>query len=265
MGKKKPFSEALLEFIRANPGVIFTLTPQQLAERIGSSLGEAEAYYQGVAQEKQRLARQDEEARIQAAEADVLTYIPSSQQVRVLYYPRLGEVKITSTYQRKRKYARAEEGWRQDRGPDAVLLSPQDSSEIGIYLSGLQPHLREVQARLATEPEPPEPEVPETYIPVVHPPDRMRLSDFARRHGISATQAVKYFEKHVITGEREPDRSGWSSSKTVDSVIIYAQGQRDAWQQLHELPGFKSCPQCPHEREDDDEGTPEQSTSSEEA
>lgn len=262
MGKKQPFAEALRTFIQANPGVIFTLTPQQLAERTSYTLAEAKAYYQGIAQEKQRLAQQAEEARMQAAEADVLTYVPSSQNAHILYYPRLGEVKITSTYRRKRKYTRAEEGWRQEREPDAVLLSPQDSIEIGIYLSGLQPHLREVQARLAAEPEPSEPEVPETYIPVVAPPDRMRLADFARRHGISATQAVKYFDRHEIAGEREPSPYG---SKTVDSVIIYAHGQQDAWQHLHALPGFQSCPQCPHEVDDDDESTHKQSPSSEEA
>jgi hypothetical protein len=142
-----------------------------------------------------------------------------------------------------------------------VLLSPQDSIEIGIYLLGLQPHIREVQARLAVEPEPPEPEVPETYIPFVAPPDRMRLADFARRHGISATQAVKYFDRHEIAGEREPSPYG---GKTVDGVIIYAQGQRDAWQVLHELPGFQRCPQCPHELEEDDGDMLEQSPSSEE-
>lgn len=260
MSKNKPFTEALLAFIQANPGVIFTLTPEQLAEQIGTSLGEARAYYQGIAQEKRRLAQQAEEARIHEAEAEIITYIPSSQKVHVLYYPQLGEVKMMSTYQRKRKYPQEEKGWRQDREPDAVLLSPQDSIDIGIYLSGLQPHIRDTQTRLAAEPEPPEPKVPETYIPFVAPPDRMKLSNFARRHGISATHAVKYFDRHEIAGEREPGPYG---GKTVDGVVIYSQGQCDAWQQLHELPGFQSCPQCPHELEDDDGGTSEQSPLSE--
>ncbi len=145
-----------------------------------------------------------------------------------------------------------EERWGNKRENASVLLSPQDSIEIGIYLSGLQPHIRDTQARIAAEPAPPEPELPETYLPPLTPPDRMRLSDFARTHGISATEAVKYFDKHLIAGER--DRNSFSySGKTVDSVLIYTQGKRDAWQQLHDLPGFRSCPQCPHEVEEDDE------------
>lgn len=260
MSKKKPFSQALLEFVQANPGVIFTLTPEQLAEQTGYTLKEAQEYYRGIAAEKQRLAAEAEKERIGAAEAEVITWMPPSQCVRVLYYPRLGEVRIESTYQRKRKYAQDDEDegwdWRKDRqNVDTVLLPPQDSIDLGIYLSGLQPHIRETQARLASEPEPPEPELPETYIPYVTPPDKMRLSEFARTHGISATEAVKYFEKHLIAGEREQNPRSLSNSKTVDSVIIYAQGQYEAWQQLHTLPNFQNCPQCPHAVEVDEEAS----------
>jgi hypothetical protein len=250
MAKKKPFSEALLEFVRDHPGVIFTLTPEQLAEHTGYSLAEARDYYQAIAAEKRRRAQQEEEARMHAVEADIVTYIPSSQKVRILYYPQLGEVKIESTYQRKRTYPKKEQGWA-DRDTNVVLLSPQDSIEIGIYLSGLQPHLRDTHARIASAPEPTEPDLPETYLPPLTPLDRMRLSDFARQHGISATQAVKIFDRHVIAGEREQNSSPWPS-KTVDSVIIYSQGKRDAWQHLHTLTGFQSCPECPHETEKDE-------------
>ncbi len=260
MAKKKPFSAALLEFVKANPGEIFTLTPEQLAERTGYSIDEAQDYYDGIAAEKRRRAEQEEDARMRASEADVITYIPSSQNVRIMYYPHLGEVKIESTYQRKQKYAQKDERWENKRDTMSVLLSPQDSIEIGIYLSGLQPHIRDTQAKLASEPEPTEPELPETYLPPLTPPDKIRLSDFARTHNISATEAVKYFDKRLIAGERERNAYNWSS-KTVDSVIIYSQGKRDAWQHLHGLPGFHSCPQCPHEVE---EGEEEASTLSEE-
>jgi hypothetical protein len=48
----------------------------------------------------------------------------------------------------------------------------------------------------------------------------------------------------------------------VDSVLIYSQGKRDAWLHLHEFAGFRSCPQCPHEVEEDEEAsTPYQSSS----
>ena len=204
MPKKKHFSEALLEFIQSNPGEISTLTPEQLAERTGYSLYEARDYYQGIAAERQRRAAQEEEERMQAAAADVITYIPSSQNVRVLYYPLLGEVKIESTYQRKRKYTRERDAWDERRNTPSVLLSPQDSIEIGIYLSGLQPHIRDTQAKRALEPEHTEPELPETYMPRLTPLDRITLADFARMHGISATEAVKLFDKHLIAGEREP-------------------------------------------------------------
>ncbi len=209
MTKKQPFSEALLAFIKANPGEIFTLTPEQLAERTGYTLEETREYYQGIAAEKQRRAAQEEEARMHAVEADVITYIPSSQHVRVTYYPQLGEVKIESNYQRERKYTQEEVRLFKRQEMASVLLSPQDSIEIGIYLSGLQPHIRDTQARIAVEPAPTEPELLETYLPPLTPPDRIKLADFARLHGISATEAVKYFDKHLIAGERERTRSGW--------------------------------------------------------
>lgn len=254
MTKKPPFSEALLAFIKANPGAIFTLTPEQLAERTGYTVEETREYYRGIAAEKQRRAAQEEEARMRAMETDIITYIPSSQHVRVLYYPQLGEVKIESTYQRERKYPQEQEEvrWLNRSNTPSILLSPQDSIEIGIYLAGLQPHIRDTQARIAGEPAPTEPELPETYLPPLTPSDRMKLADFARMHGISATEAVKSFDKHLIAGERERTLYGWPS-KTVESVIIYTQGKRDAWQQLHSLPGFRSCPQCPHDVEGDEE------------
>lgn len=259
MAKKPPFAEALLAFIQAHPGRVVTLTPEQLAEQIGYTLDEAKEYYEGVAQEKQRLAEAAADERFRNAKAEVITWISASQLIRVLYYPHLGVVRIKSAYQREGMYAYDDEEdgarrtrWGSDDNLNTVLLPPQDGIDLGIYISGLQPHIRETQARLAAEPEPPEPEVSETFIPHLTPPDEMRLSSFARKHNISATDAVKLFNKHLITGTRK-SHSTYGTTTGVDDVFIYAQGQHEAWQQLHILSHFQPCPQCPHVLEEDEE------------
>src|SRR5258708_3952072 len=73
---------------------------------------------------------------------DTITYVTSSGNARVLYYQLLGEVEISSCHTRNRSV----NSWsRQD--DSSLLLSPEDTIEIGIYLLGLQPHIREVLAR----------------------------------------------------------------------------------------------------------------------
>jgi hypothetical protein len=261
MEKKPPFAETLLAFIQAHPGLIATLTPEQLAEQTGYTLSEAKEYYKGVAQEKQRLVEVAADERFRQAKAEVITWISASQLIRVLYYPRLGVVRIKSSYQLEglnpyidHEDAARSSRWSRDDLLNTVLVQPQDGIDLGIYLSGLQPHIRETQARLATEPEPPEPEVPETFLPHLTPPDEVRLSAFARKHNTSATDALKMFNKHLITGTKKP-LSHYSSTTSVDDVVIYAQGQHEAWQQLHILSHFQPCPQCPHTPEEDGEAS----------
>lgn len=259
MAKKPPFAETLLAFIQAHPGLIATLTPEQLAAQTGYTVGEAKEYYKGVAQEKQRLAEAAANERFRLAKTEVITWISASQLLQVLYYPRLGVVRIKSFYQREGLYSDNDDDdgvrdtrWTRDELLSTILIQPQDGIDLGIYLSGLQPHLRETQARLAAEPEPPEPEVPETFLPHLTPPDEIRLSAFARKHNISATDALKLFNKRLITGTRKP-RLPYISTTSVDDVVIYTQGQYEAWQQLHILPHFQTCPQCPHRPEEDEE------------
>lgn len=262
MAKKPPFAETLLAFIQAHPGLIATLTPEQLAEQTGYTLGEAKEYYEEVAREKRRLAKAAADEQFRLAKADVITWISASQLIRVLYYPRLGVVRIKSSYQKEGFFPNDGDDddrgrssrWSRDDYMNTVLVQPQDGIDLGIYLSGLQPHLRETQARLAAEPEPPAPEVPETFIPHLTPPDEMRLSAFARKHNISATDALKMFNKRLITGAKKP-LSSYGSTTNVDDVVIYAQGQHEAWLQIHVLPQFQPCPQCPHTPEEDEEGS----------
>lgn len=76
---------------------------------------------------------------------DTVTYVTSSGNVRVVYYPLRGDAKIGC----RRFGLRTERSfpygdWDDE---DSVLLAPQDAIEIGIYLLGLQPHIRDVLAR----------------------------------------------------------------------------------------------------------------------
>jgi hypothetical protein len=70
-------------------------------------------------------------------------YNTLSGNMCVTYNPLLGEVKIMNTGTRKRYGS-----W--DQEAPSLLLSPQDAIEIGIYLLGLQPHIRDVLARKDT-------------------------------------------------------------------------------------------------------------------
>lgn len=75
MAKKPPSAETLLAFIQAYSGLVATLTPEQLAEQTGYTLSEAKEYYEGVAQEKQRLAEAAADERFHIAKAEVITWI----------------------------------------------------------------------------------------------------------------------------------------------------------------------------------------------
>lgn len=145
MGYKKPFDDALREFKDAHPGEVEHMTPEQLAEQMGYSLSVTRHYYQGIEASKRREKEKEEESRIRASEEGVVTYVTSSGNARVLYYPLLGEAKILSNYERARRYSR-HPGIGLGRGA-AILLPAQDTIEIGIYLLGLQPHIRDVVAK----------------------------------------------------------------------------------------------------------------------
>jgi hypothetical protein len=72
-------------------------------------------------------------------EPGTYTYITPSGKASVVYYPVTGEAKILSTYgTRETRYS-----WQES----LVMLSAEDTIAIGIYLLGLQPHIREVLAR----------------------------------------------------------------------------------------------------------------------
>jgi hypothetical protein len=133
MASKKPFYEFMREFIAEYPDEVDQLTAEQLAERTGYSLSSARGYLTSR-------ARSREEDQIRAQEANAVSYVTSSGKATVEYYPLLGDVQITSTYRRKRVKSYY---WRDP----PLLLTPEDTLEIGIYLLGLQPHIREVLAR----------------------------------------------------------------------------------------------------------------------
>src|SRR5467141_3522570 len=75
-------------------------------------------------------------------EAEAYTYMMPSGKARVIYYPLLGETKITSTYGREH----LREAWDLQNN-QSILLTPEDTLTLGAYLAGLQPHIREVLAR----------------------------------------------------------------------------------------------------------------------
>jgi len=134
MAYKQHFHDFMREFTENHPDEdIDQLTPEQLSDRTGYSLSRARDYLDF-------LARSKTDAYIRAQESGAVTFVTSSGKATVVYYPRLGEVQITSTYTRKRLPR-----YYNEQSP--LLLAPQDTLEIGIYLLGLQPHIREVLAR----------------------------------------------------------------------------------------------------------------------
>ncbi len=142
MANKKTFEQAYHEFAVQHPGEADTLTPEQLAERTGYSLGAVRDYFRVQENRRRQRKQEEEEQQIRALEAGAVTFVTSSGAARVIYYPLLGEAKISSNHARNRHYP--SNSW-EDR--DALLLSSQDTIEIGIYLLGLQPHIRDVLAR----------------------------------------------------------------------------------------------------------------------
>jgi hypothetical protein len=133
MSFKKPFESVMREFREKHPDEIDQLTPEQIAERTGYSLSVVQGYLS-------RQAENEKEAYIRAQESNAVTYTTSSGKATVVYYPLIGDVQITSRYARRQ----SRYGW---DGGSSLLLSPQDSIDIGIYLLGLQPHIRDVVAR----------------------------------------------------------------------------------------------------------------------
>jgi hypothetical protein len=150
MGFKKAFSEVMREFAAAYPDEVDQLTAEQLAERTGYSLSIVRDYLRRQEDERRNLLRSEEEQHIREQEVGVVTYITSSGLATVLYYPLLGEIKIISRHRRKRVYSK--EAWSGDLpSRPSLLLAPQDGIEIGIYLLGLQPHIRDVLARFGQQ------------------------------------------------------------------------------------------------------------------
>lgn len=137
MAYKRPFDDVMREFTAKYPDEVEQITPEQLAERTGYSLAIAREYLD-------HRTRAKEDAAIRAKESNAVTYVTSSGKANVVYYPLIGEVQITSTHDRRRPNS-----WSDPRkwGEKSLLLSPQDTIEIGIYLLGLQPHIRDVLAR----------------------------------------------------------------------------------------------------------------------
>jgi hypothetical protein len=143
MAYKRPINEVMREFTAEHPGEVDKLTPEQLAERIGYSLGAVREYFRAQEDARRYQKTQEEEERIRALETGAVTFVTSSGSARVIYYPLLGEAKIISSHIRRRQYPLRYP--QEDRG--GLLLSSQDTIEIGIYLLGLQPHIRDVLAK----------------------------------------------------------------------------------------------------------------------
>jgi len=134
MSFKRPFDDVMREFREKYPDEVDQLRAEQIAERTEYSLSTVREYLSRKAENKK-------EAHIRAKESNAVTYVTSSGKATVVYYPLIGDVKITSHYDRRQP---VQYGWREGH---SLLLSPQDSIEIGIYLLGLQPHIRDVIAR----------------------------------------------------------------------------------------------------------------------
>jgi len=84
--------------------------------------------------------REQEQEPIRTQEPNTFTYGTSSGNVRIIYYSLTGKVEITNSPKNEflqRSYS----------PKDTFVLAPQDTLEIGIYLLGLQPHIRDVLAR----------------------------------------------------------------------------------------------------------------------
>lgn len=130
MAFKKPIDEAMRELLAANEE---ELSHEQIAERIGYNLASVQDYFR-----RQRLA--EDAAKERASQVGAVTYMTSSGRATVTYYPVLGEIKITSKHQKN--------GHGYPVGESPYLnVSAEDTLEIGIYIMGLQPHIREVLAK----------------------------------------------------------------------------------------------------------------------
>lgn len=135
MSSKRPFDEVMHDFNEEHKNEIDQLTAEQIAERTGYSLGTVRIY---LNQQTER--RREEQARAQ--EAGSFTYVTSSGNARVLYYPILGEIEIISNHAGKLHRRSWEDNWK-----SSLSLTSQDTLEIGIYMIGLQPHIHDVIAR----------------------------------------------------------------------------------------------------------------------
>jgi hypothetical protein len=149
MASKRTFEQAYRAFAEQHPDEAKTLTPEELAERIGYSVSAVRDYFRRQNeirhQQKRHEEQQAEEDQIRALETGVVTFVTSSGSARVLYYPLLGEARIYSNSIRKRQYPSYHPYGSKEE--PSLLFSPEDTIEIGIYLLGLQPHIREVIAR----------------------------------------------------------------------------------------------------------------------
>lgn len=143
MSNKRPFDEVMDEFTEEHASDIDQLTPEQIATSTGYSVGTVRSYFRQQSERQFDMKRSREEEQIRDQEAGAFTYVTSSGNARVLYYPLLGEVKIISNHARKRDLSR--EPWQEGRS--SLLLTPQDTLEIGIYMIGLQPHIHDVITR----------------------------------------------------------------------------------------------------------------------
>ncbi len=152
MSYKRPFDDVMREFNEKFPGEVEKLSAEEIAERTGYSVSTVQIYLRQQSDRQFAMKRIKEIEHIRAQESGAVTYVSSSGNARVVYYPLLGEAKIISNYRRKREfsdgYEREFSEWRRDwDGGASILLSPQDAIEIGIYLLGLQPHIRDVLSR----------------------------------------------------------------------------------------------------------------------
>lgn len=149
MARKRPFSEIMREFSEANADDLAYLTPELIAIQTGYSLSTVKAYLEQERMNRHYLEEQQRqlmlEQTVHEQEADAITYVTSTGLTRLIYYPVLGEIKIESMHPKSLDMVD------QPENPCTVAyLHPQDVIEIGIYLLGLQPHVRETLARRQT-------------------------------------------------------------------------------------------------------------------
>ena len=149
MGHKRPFDEVMREFATEYADELDHLTPEQIAERTGYSLSIVRDYLRRQQTARLQEEQRKEAERIRALEAGATTYIASSGSARVVYFPLLGETRISSRHPKNWDFQTWGRGYSQREEGTSLFLSSQDTLEIGIYLMGLQPHIRDVLARVA--------------------------------------------------------------------------------------------------------------------